>query len=82
MYNKYLQVNTLPAAGTRIPVNKGILVVNGTSAVNISFQFYNNTGGTLAVGLTFAGNLVQTIDIQPYALNASLPAGCTAFYLS
>lgn len=80
MYDKYSRLNTLPAAGTAVPKHKGILVSANASAT-VSFQFATVSGSTVAAGLTFSAG-TSLLPVQVYALNTSLPAGVTAFYVN
>jgi hypothetical protein len=80
MYDKYNSLTPLPAAGTKLPKHKGILI-SAQDASTVRFQYMNASGTTFTTGITFSsGSSVLPIEI--YALNTSLPTGVTGFYLN
>jgi hypothetical protein len=80
MYDKYNSLTPLPAAGTRIPKHKGILISSHTTGF-VRFDYLNVTGNTFTTGLTLTSG-ISILPVEVYSLNTSLPAGVTAYYMN
>lgn len=80
MYDKYTSINPLPAAGTKMPKHKGILI-SAQDAATVRFQYENASGVTFTAGITFSSG-TSVLPIEVFALNTALPTGVTAFYLN
>jgi len=80
MYDKYNSLTPLPAAGTRIPKHKGILISSDSNGF-VRFNYLNVTGNTFTTGLTLSSG-ISILPVEVHSLNTSLPAGVTAYYIN